>query len=337
MSTKSQPERRWATGVLVVSGAISLAFNTRHAFYATTLPWPLALGYGAGPVILAAAQSHVVALQASRGELVGGWRKTAVFGLVIGALALSFLGIYDLLREAVPNPIPSLPFNLPAILTPIVVDLMALAALHELLRPATTAPVVVERPETTTAPAPVVEPPATTLAGTEWAPVEAAHWGGLPVVVERPEVPDARPMPAPERPPVTVPDDRPDGAPDDHVNDQTNDRPEVAPSTARTAPEKTARTKGGRPPRKTRSSRPTPEENAEAVAAYKASVAAGQALSERSLADQFGRSKGWARDRIREAGLLPVGRTERPVDRPANDHLNDQSDDDETTAKEATG
>lgn len=136
MSERKHPERRWATGVLVVSGVISLSFNTRHAFYSTSLPWPLALGYGAGPVLLAAMQSHVVALQAARGELVGGWRKAAVFGLVIGALALSFLGIYDLLREAVPNPIPGLPFNLPAILTPIVVDLMAIAALHELLRPA---------------------------------------------------------------------------------------------------------------------------------------------------------------------------------------------------------
>lgn len=136
MTARPNPERRWATGVLVVSGLISLSFNTRHAFYATTLPAPLALGYGAGPVVLAAAQSHVVALQASRGDLVGGWRKGVTFGLVIGALALSFLGIYDLLRIAVPDPIPGTPFNEPAILTPVVVDLMAIAALHELLRPA---------------------------------------------------------------------------------------------------------------------------------------------------------------------------------------------------------
>lgn len=138
MNKRQHPERRWATGVLVVSGAISLSFNTRHAFYATSLPWPLALGYGAGPVLLAAMQSHVVALQAARGELVDGWRKFFTFGLVVGALALSFLGIYDLLNHDVPNPFPHAWFNLPAVLTPIVVDLMAIAALHELLRPATT-------------------------------------------------------------------------------------------------------------------------------------------------------------------------------------------------------
>lgn len=136
MSERQHPERRWATGVLVLSGVISLSFNTRHAFYATALPWPLALGYGAGPVLLAAMQSHVVALQAARGELVDGWRKLFTFGLVVGALALSFLGIYDLLNHDVPNPFPHAWFNLPAVLTPIVVDLMAIAALHELLRPA---------------------------------------------------------------------------------------------------------------------------------------------------------------------------------------------------------
>jgi hypothetical protein len=144
-------------------------------------------------------------------------------------------------------------------------------------------------------------------------------------------------MPTPETAPIAAPDDRPAEVPADRANDQSDERPEPAPATARTAPAKTNRNKNGRPPGKTRNGRPTPEENGEAVAAYKASVAAGQALSERSLADQFGRSKGWARDRIREAGLLPVGRTQRPVEQADNDHLNDQSDDDETTAKEATG
>jgi hypothetical protein len=133
-----RPERPWATGVLVVSGLISLSFNVRHSFTATSLPAPLALLYGAGPVALAATMSHVVALQASRGELVGWKRKTATFGLVIGALALSFLGMYDLLQHTVPNPFRhnghGLSVNLPAVLTPIVIDLMAIAALNELLR-----------------------------------------------------------------------------------------------------------------------------------------------------------------------------------------------------------
>lgn len=135
MSTDSRPERPWATGVLVVSGLISLSFNVQHSLHATHgLPGPLAFLYGAGPVALAAAQSHVVAIQAARGELVGGKQKAITFGLVIGALALSFLGMYDLLQHAVPNPFPKAKVNLPAVLTPIVVDLMAIAALNELLR-----------------------------------------------------------------------------------------------------------------------------------------------------------------------------------------------------------
>lgn len=133
MSEQKRPERPWATGVLVVSGLISLSFNVRHSL-STSLPGPLALLYGAGPVALAAAQSHVVALQAARGELIGGWRKAFTFGLVIGALALSFLGVYDLLQHTVPNPFHGFPVNVPAVLTPIVIDLMAIAALNELLR-----------------------------------------------------------------------------------------------------------------------------------------------------------------------------------------------------------
>lgn len=136
--SKANPERPWATGVLVLAGAISLSFNTVHSVGHTHLAPPLALLFGAGPVVLAAMQSHVVALQAARGELVGGWRKARTFGLVIGALALSFLGIYDLLCAQVPDPIGTTPINEPAVILPIVVDLLAISALAELLRPGRT-------------------------------------------------------------------------------------------------------------------------------------------------------------------------------------------------------
>lgn len=315
MTARQNPERRWATGVLVVSGLISLSFNTRHAFYATTLPAPLALGYGAGPVVLAAAQSHVVALQASRGDLVGGWRKAATFGLVIGALALSFLGIYDLLRVAVPDPIPGTPFNEPAILTPVVVDLMAIAALHELLRP-----VRAVKSLTDALPGPVAHAtPADPLTAGERPVVVTTPWGGLST---SPVVPVGQPAKVVDRAVETALDDQSQTVPDNHpglpATTTSNDRPAAARKTTR----------------KTGKGRPTTEENDQAIAAYRSSVAARRPLSERALAEQFGRSKGWARDRIREAGPLLVG-----------GHRNDQSAGDaddhepttETTAKESTG
>lgn len=129
-----QPGHGWPMAVLVVSGLISVSFNLRHAFEATHLPWPLALLYGVGPVSLAAMQSHVVAVRAARRERVGRFRKTLTFGLVILGLALSFLSVYDLLQHAVPDPIIATPFNEPAVVFPVTIDLSALAALHELLR-----------------------------------------------------------------------------------------------------------------------------------------------------------------------------------------------------------
>lgn len=130
----SPPGRVWAIGVLVLSAVVSMSMNTVHAFEATTLPEPLALMYGVAPVALAAMQSHAVALRALRKEKVGTFRRTLTFALVIGGLGLSFLGIYDLLRHAVPDPIPAVPLHEPAVFFSIVIDLMALAALHELLR-----------------------------------------------------------------------------------------------------------------------------------------------------------------------------------------------------------
>ncbi|MGW6502996.1 hypothetical protein [Nonomuraea angiospora] len=128
------PGRIWAIGVLVLSALVSMSMNTWHAWNATALPKPLAVLYGVAPVALAAMQSHAVALRALRKEKVGPFRRTLTFALVIGGLGLSFLGIYDLLRHDVPDPIPGVPIHEPAVFFSIVLDLMALAALHELLR-----------------------------------------------------------------------------------------------------------------------------------------------------------------------------------------------------------
>ncbi|MFI6904913.1 hypothetical protein ACIBKY_26870 [Nonomuraea sp. NPDC050394] len=130
----SPPGRIWAIGVLVLSAAVSMSMNTWHALTATRLPVALAVLYGVAPVALAAMQSHAVALRALRREKVGTFRRLLTFGLVLGGLGLSFLGIYDLLRHAVPDPIPAVPLHEPAVFFSIVLDVMALAALHELLR-----------------------------------------------------------------------------------------------------------------------------------------------------------------------------------------------------------
>ncbi|WP_157251015.1 hypothetical protein [Nonomuraea typhae] len=132
--TASPPGRIWAIGVLVLSALVSMSMNTWHAWNATSLPKPLAVLYGVAPVALAAMQSHAVALRALRKEEVGAFRKGLTFALVLGGLGLSFLGIYDLLRHAVPDPIPAVPLHEPAVFFSIVLDVMALAALHELLR-----------------------------------------------------------------------------------------------------------------------------------------------------------------------------------------------------------
>lgn len=128
------PGRLWCLGVLILSAAVSMSMNSVHAWTATGLPKPLAIMYGVGPVALASMQSHAVALRALRKEEVGTFRKVLTFGLVIGGLGLSFMGIYDLLQAAVPDPFSATRVHEPAMLFPIVVDLMALASLHELLR-----------------------------------------------------------------------------------------------------------------------------------------------------------------------------------------------------------
>lgn len=147
-----KPGRGWALAVLVLAGLISVSFNTVHAFESTRLPWPLAVLYGVGPVLLAALQSHTVALNVTRAEPIGRFRLALTFGLVVGGLGLSFLGVYDLVQHAVPDPIPATPINEPAVFFPVTIDLMALAALHELLRVPAAVGAPVEAPAPASAP-----------------------------------------------------------------------------------------------------------------------------------------------------------------------------------------
>ena len=101
--------------------------------------------------------------------------------------------------------------------------------------------------------------------------------------------------------------DRPTGMPTDRLNGRpdtsTSDRP-VGDSKDR--PVGTRKT-SGRQKRKASDE----VENERARAAYRDSVATGNPLTERELADQFERSKGWARTRIQEAGPQPVGGARR--------------------------
>lgn len=192
----SPPGRFWAIGVLVLSAVVSMSMNTVHAFEDTTLPDPLALMYGIAPVALAAMQSHAVALRALRKEKVGPFRRTLTFALVIGGLGLSFLGIYDLLRHAVPDPIEITALHEPAVFFSIVLDLMALAALHELLREspsfvgAAQAADVLAVPAV---PAPVVESPAVEAEGV----AETPSAGPAVEDDERPALPAVPAVPVP--------------------------------------------------------------------------------------------------------------------------------------------
>jgi hypothetical protein len=70
---------------------------------------------------------------------------------------------------------------------------------------------------------------------------------------------------------------------------------------------------------------------------YRQSVADGNPMSQRVLAAKFNRSTGWARARIAEAGLQPVGRTSEPVGNPVADTDDDRDDDRSETTREATG
>ncbi|MFI6477336.1 hypothetical protein ACIBH1_05350 [Nonomuraea sp. NPDC050663] len=157
-SPASPPGRFWAIGVLVLAALVSMSMNTWHAWTATSLPKGLAILYGVSPVALAAMQSHAVALRALRKEKVGAFRRTLTFGLVLGGLGLSFLGIYDLLRHAVPDPLPGVPLHEPAVFFSIVIDLMALAALHELLRESPSFVHAAQASETTTVVVPEAVP-----------------------------------------------------------------------------------------------------------------------------------------------------------------------------------
>ncbi|SPL94059.1 unnamed protein product [[Actinomadura] parvosata subsp. kistnae] len=182
--------------MLVLAALVSMSMNTWHAWTATSLPKPLAFLYGVAPVALAAMQSHAVALRALRKEKVGPFRRTLTFGLVLGGLGLSFLGIYDLLRHAVPDPIPGVPIHEPAVFFSIVIDLMALAALHELLRESPSLVHAVQEAEAAVAPAvpaPVADP------ATEEAErvTETPAITSVDAEVMGAEVPSAPPVPDP--------------------------------------------------------------------------------------------------------------------------------------------
>jgi hypothetical protein len=273
------PGRLWAIGVLVLAAVVSISMNTWHAFTATSLPEPLAFLYGVGPVALAAMQSHAVALRALRQEQVGWFRRGLTFGLVAAGLGLSFLGIYDLLQAAVPDPITSTTFNEPAILFPITVDLMALAALHELLR---LTPSLVTAPQPTAsdagnhAPAqppqkPAEEPETLHEPAPETGPDRAPSWPDLPVLGPLIKLPSREPVSATVAAsnghPVTVVERVPDEGADD--------RPKA--------------------PR-----RSTEEERERAREMYRRSVAYGSPMTQEELGERFGWSRAWGRDRIAE-------------------------------------
>ena len=196
-SPANPPGRIWAIGVLVLAALVSMSMNTWHAWTATSLPKPLAVLYGVAPVALAAMQSHAVALRALRKEKVGPFRRTLTFALVLGGLGLSFLGIYDLLRHAVPDPIPAVPLHEPAVFFSIVIDLMALAALHELLRESPSLVSAVRAAETVTAVTAEAVPEPVAVASA----VEAESGTEIPAAVlpvegdERPAVPAATAVP----------------------------------------------------------------------------------------------------------------------------------------------
>ncbi|MFI6299518.1 hypothetical protein ACIBEJ_48545 [Nonomuraea sp. NPDC050790] len=186
----SPPGRIWAIGVLVLSALVSMSMNTWHAWTVTSLPKPLAVLYGVAPVALAAMQSHAVALRALRQEKVGPFRRVLTFALVLGGLGLSFLGIYDLLLHAVPDPIPAVPIHEPAVFFSIVMDVMALAALHELLR---------ESPAFATAA--LATAPAVPATVAETATVEAERVTETPAITSAsPEVMDSEGLPEPAVP-----------------------------------------------------------------------------------------------------------------------------------------
>lgn len=277
--TNNPPGRLWAIGVLVTAASVSMSMNTVHAWQATSLPKPLALMYGIAPVALAAMQSHAVALRALRQEQVGLIRKLLTFGLVACGLGLSFLGIFDLLRGAVPNPIAGAPIHLPAVLFPITVDLMALAALHELLR---LSPSLVNAPQSVAAfgpndgPAEVAgEPQDTPVEDHDDPPFEqpasAPPWPSLPVLGPL--------VPLPSRATVSNAVNGSAGHAVAVVERVPDDAPDDRPKTAR---------------------RSTEEERQRARDMYRRSVEYGSPMTQEELASRFGYSRSWGRDRIND-------------------------------------
>jgi hypothetical protein len=135
-----------------------------------------------------------------------------------------------------------------------------------------------------------------------------------PVTNERPQL--GAPSGQPNGQTSGQTNDRPTGMPTDHPSG----RPETSASdrpvgNSKDRPAGTRKT-SGRQKRK-----PSNEtENEQARVVYRDSVATGNPLRERELATMFGRSKGWARTRIQEAGPQPVGGARRAPAPAPKDH-----------------
>lgn len=273
------PGRLWAIGVLVLAAAVSMSMNTWHAWTATSLPRPLAIMYGVAPVALAAMQSHAVALRALRQEQVGAFRRLLTFGLVAAGLGLSFLGIYDLLQHVVPDPLTGTQINEPAILFPITVDLMALAALHELLR---------LTPSLVSAPQPTVSD-----AGND-APTEPLQEAAPDPETLHEETPEPAPERAPSWPDLPVLGPLVKLHPREPVSIAANGSARASTAVVERVPEDPA-TDRPKTPR-----RSTEEERQAARDMYRRSVACGSPMTQEELGDRFGWSRAWGRDRIAE-------------------------------------
>ena len=97
-------------------------------------------------------------------------------------------------------------------------------------------------------------------------------------------------------------------ASNDHRDHQVDATTTASTNHNRTRPKRKTTGKTGRDQADaTSKTQPTAEDNQHAIAAYLESVKAGDPLSKRALAKQFGFSPSWALKRIQEAGPRPVG------------------------------
>lgn len=202
--------------------------------------------------------------------------------------------------------------------------------------PATAAVVATELP-------PAIRAGETTTQPTNRSPVVTTPLGGLSTArATTPAAPVADPEPEATNRLPTTPDEPVGNSPSNHDDNHSTNQPSNHPGNATATNRKRTRRSGSN--HKTAKSDPaTPAENARAVARYRKSVADGNPLSQRGLAAEFpGRSSYWARDRIKEAGLRPVGRTNQPAaetnqdtDQPADDDATNRAANQTATTREA--